>query len=87
MHEGQQIYASTLVGGKDYIPIPSTKHIFCWMRIQVHRNETDKLVMLGKRPTPLLKTYLQGQHKERDSKPGQDQCTFPSHLNLNEYPL
>lgn len=43
--------------------------------------------MAGKRPTPLLKTYLQGQHMERGSKMGQDQCTFPSHLNLNEYPL
>jgi len=43
--------------------------------------------MVGKRPTPLLKTYLQGQRMERGSKMGQDQCTFPSHLNLNEYPL
>lgn len=37
----------------------------------------------GSQTAPLSKTCLLVRYKVRDSKMGQDLCTFPGHLNLN----
>lgn len=41
--------------------------------------------IMGRQVVPLPETYLLVQHKEKDSEMEQDQCTFLSHLKLDEY--
>ena len=84
MDEGQQIYVSNLVGGKDYIPVQARRCNVYLTRLETDR-QTDRTHAYKHNPTckdilsPLSETYLRGQCTEMDSKMGQDLCTFPSH--------